>query len=39
MFWNQIMAFVVLAMITAIIFYVFAQKYIIAGLTAGSIKG
>jgi raffinose/stachyose/melibiose transport system permease protein len=37
--WNLIMAFVSLALIPAVIFYIFAQKHIIAGLTGGSLKG
>jgi raffinose/stachyose/melibiose transport system permease protein len=28
-----------LAMIPAIVFYLFAERHIIAGLTAGSVKG
>jgi raffinose/stachyose/melibiose transport system permease protein len=37
--WNQILAFFTICMIPAIIFYIFAQKYIVSGLTAGAIKG
>ncbi|MBN2535766.1 MAG: carbohydrate ABC transporter permease [Spirochaetales bacterium] len=38
-YWNQIMAFLCLGMVPTLIFYIFAQKYIVAGLTGGSIKG
>jgi raffinose/stachyose/melibiose transport system permease protein len=37
--WGAILAFVTLAMAPAIIFYLFAERQIIAGLTAGSLKG
>jgi raffinose/stachyose/melibiose transport system permease protein len=37
--WGAILAFLSLAMIPAIIFYLFAERHIIAGLTAGSVKG
>jgi raffinose/stachyose/melibiose transport system permease protein len=37
--WNLILAFLTLAMIPAIIIYVLCQKYIVAGLTTGAIKG
>ncbi|HET9660994.1 MAG TPA: carbohydrate ABC transporter permease [Thermomicrobiales bacterium] len=37
--WGAILAFVTLAMLPAIIFYLFAERQIIAGLTAGSLKG
>jgi raffinose/stachyose/melibiose transport system permease protein len=37
--WNQILAFFTICMIPAILFYVFAQKYIVTGLTAGAVKG
>jgi raffinose/stachyose/melibiose transport system permease protein len=37
--WNMILAFLTLAMIPAIILYVACQKYIVAGLTGGAIKG
>ena len=36
--WSLILAFVTLSMIPAVIFYILAQKYIIAGLTGGAIK-
>jgi raffinose/stachyose/melibiose transport system permease protein len=36
--WALILAFVSLAMIPAITFYILAQKYIVAGLTGGAIK-
>jgi raffinose/stachyose/melibiose transport system permease protein len=37
--WPEIMAFISLAMIPAIIFYLLAERYLIAGLTAGAVKG
>ena len=37
--WSRVMAFVVLLMIPAILFYLFAEKYIVTGLTGGELKG
>jgi raffinose/stachyose/melibiose transport system permease protein len=37
--WNLILAFLTLAMIPAVALYVICQKYIVAGLTGGAIKG
>lgn len=37
--WNLILAFLTLAMIPAVILYILCQKYIVAGLTSGAIKG
>lgn len=37
--WTLILAFVTLTIIPAVILYLFAQKYIIAGLTGGAVKG
>ncbi|ELY21275.1 carbohydrate ABC transporter permease [Vreelandella titanicae] len=37
--WNMILAFVTLTIIPAVIFFLAAQKYIVAGLTGGSVKG
>ena len=37
--WNQIMAFITVALLPMILLYVFLQKYIISGLTAGAVKG
>jgi raffinose/stachyose/melibiose transport system permease protein len=37
--WNKILAFFTVTMIPAIIFYIYAQKHIISGLTKGAIKG
>jgi raffinose/stachyose/melibiose transport system permease protein len=33
------MAFVMLLIIPAVIFYIFAEKYIVTGLTGGELKG
>jgi raffinose/stachyose/melibiose transport system permease protein len=37
--WNKILAFVTLTIVPAIVFFIAAQKYIVAGLTRGSVKG
>src|ERR1700716_525808 len=37
--WGRVLAFVTLTMMPAILFYLLAQKHIIAGLTAGAVKG
>jgi raffinose/stachyose/melibiose transport system permease protein len=37
--WNFIMAFITISMIPMLLFYIFLQKYIVAGLTAGAVKG
>jgi raffinose/stachyose/melibiose transport system permease protein len=37
--WNLILAFLTLAMVPAIVIYVCFQKYIVAGLTGGAVKG
>lgn len=37
--WNMILAFLTLAMIPAVVIYILCQKYIVAGLTSGAIKG
>ena len=36
--WARVLAYLMLSTIPAIIFYVFAQKEIVAGLTAGAVK-
>jgi raffinose/stachyose/melibiose transport system permease protein len=37
--WALVLAFVTLTMIPAIIFYVFAERQIVTGLTAGAVRG
>jgi raffinose/stachyose/melibiose transport system permease protein len=37
--WARVMAFIVLLMIPAIVFYLFAERYIVTGLTGGELKG
>lgn len=37
--WNLILAFITLTLMPTIILFVFAQKHIVAGLTAGAVKG
>jgi raffinose/stachyose/melibiose transport system permease protein len=37
--WNLVLAFITLTILPAIIMFIFAQKYIVAGLTAGAVKG
>jgi raffinose/stachyose/melibiose transport system permease protein len=37
--WSLIMAFVTLSMVPALAFYLLAERYLVAGLTAGAVKG
>src|SRR5215475_1064243 len=37
--WSLILAFVTLTILPTIILFIFAQKHIVAGLTAGAVKG
>ncbi|WP_421724516.1 carbohydrate ABC transporter permease [Bauldia sp.] len=37
--WTLVLAFVSLTIVPAVLLYVFAQKFIIAGLTGGAVKG
>jgi raffinose/stachyose/melibiose transport system permease protein len=37
--WAAVMTYITILMIPAIIFYLFAQKYIVTGLTGGELKG
>jgi raffinose/stachyose/melibiose transport system permease protein len=37
--WAPIMAYITILMIPAIVFYLFAEKYIVTGLTGGELKG
>ncbi len=37
--WNMVLAFLTLAMVPAVLIYVLSQRYIVAGLAAGAIKG
>lgn len=37
--WNLICSVIVLTLLPILIIYIFAQRYIIAGMTAGSVKG
>jgi len=37
--WNLILGFLTLAMVPALVLFVLAQRYIVAGLTGGAIKG
>lgn len=37
--WATTMAYITLTLIPAIIFYLFAERHLIAGLTAGAVKG
>jgi raffinose/stachyose/melibiose transport system permease protein len=37
--WGRVLAFVSLALVPTIIFYLFAERQIVAGLTAGAVKG
>ncbi|MTH78471.1 carbohydrate ABC transporter permease [Paracoccus aestuariivivens] len=37
--WNRTLAFVTLTILPAVVFFIAAQKYIVAGLTGGAVKG
>ena len=37
--WNKILAYISITITPAIIFFLLAQKYIVAGLTGGAVKG
>ncbi|WP_045684547.1 carbohydrate ABC transporter permease [Martelella endophytica] len=37
--WSRVLAFVTLTMVPAVVFFFAAQKYIVAGLTGGAVKG
>ncbi len=37
--WNMILAFITLTMLPTVAFFLLCQKHIVAGLTAGSVKG
>ncbi len=37
--WQLILAFITLTILPAVLMFIFAQKYIVAGLTAGAVKG
>jgi len=37
--WNRILAFVTLTLLPALLFFIAAQRYIVAGLTGGAVKG
>ena len=37
--WARLMAFIVFAMLPAVIFYLLAERYIVSGLTGGALKG
>jgi len=37
--WSRLMAFIVAAMMPAIVFYLLAERQIVEGLTGGSVKG
>jgi raffinose/stachyose/melibiose transport system permease protein len=37
--WQLILAFVTLPIVPTVIIFLFAQRYIVAGLTAGAVKG
>lgn len=37
--WNLVLGYVTLALIPAVLFFIYAQKYIVAGLTGGAVKG
>ena len=37
--WRLALAFIALATLAAILMFLFAQRYIVAGLAAGAVKG
>jgi raffinose/stachyose/melibiose transport system permease protein len=37
--WQLILAFVTLTIVPTVIIFIFAQRHIVAGLTAGAVKG
>ncbi|MGA2640179.1 MAG: carbohydrate ABC transporter permease [Spirochaetia bacterium] len=37
--WNLMLGYLTLAMVPAVVFFILAQKYIVAGLTGGAVKG
>ena len=37
--WNDLMAASILTTMPIIIFFIFAQKYLVNGITAGGVKG
>ena len=37
--WTMVLAYLTLTIIPAIVFFLFAQRYIISGLTGGAVKG
>ena len=37
--WNRVLAFITLTITPAIVFFLAAQRYIVAGLTGGAVKG
>lgn len=37
--WNLVLGYVTLALIPAVFFFILAQRYIVAGLTGGAVKG
>jgi raffinose/stachyose/melibiose transport system permease protein len=37
--WSRILAFVSLTLIPTLVFYLFAERHIVTGLTAGAVKG
>jgi len=37
--WPRVLAFITLSLVPTIAFYLYAERYIVAGLTAGAVKG
>lgn len=37
--WGRVLAFVSLALVPTVVFYLLAERHIVAGLTAGAVKG
>lgn len=37
--WSRVMAYIVILMVPAVLFYLFTERYIVSGLTGGELKG
>ena len=38
-YWQLVLAFITLTILPAILVFVLAQRHVVAGLTAGAVKG
>jgi raffinose/stachyose/melibiose transport system permease protein len=37
--WSKVLAFISLALVPTVAFYLVAERHIVSGLTAGAVKG